>query len=75
MRAIRIHQTGGPEVLQLDEIETPMPGPGQARVRNHAIGVNYLDIYHRTGLYPMPLPLIPGCEGSGEVEWSSPRIS
>ena len=74
MRAIRIHQTGGPEVLQLDEIDTPTPGPGQARVRNHAIGVNYLDIYHRTGLYPMPLPLIPGCEGAGEVTALGPDV-
>jgi NADPH2:quinone reductase len=74
MRAIRIHKTGGPEVLQLDEIDTPTPGPGHARVRNHAIGVNYLDIYHRTGLYPMPLPLIPGCEGAGEVTALGPDV-
>ncbi len=74
MRAIRIHQTGGPEVLQLDEIDVPTPGPGQARVRNHAVGVNYLDIYHRTGFYPMPLPLIPGCEGAGEVSAVGPDV-
>jgi NADPH:quinone reductase len=74
MRAIRIHQTGGPEVLQLDEIDVPTPGPGQARVRNRAVGVNYLDIYHRTGFYPMPLPLIPGCEGAGEVSAIGPDV-
>jgi NADPH2:quinone reductase len=74
MRAIRIHQTGGPEVLQLDEVDVPTPGPGQARVRNHAVGVNYLDIYHRTGFYPMPLPLIPGCEGAGEVSAVGPDV-
>ena len=67
MRAIRIHKTGGPEVLQLDDVELAAPGPGQAQVQNHAVGVNYLDIYHRTGLYPVPLPMIPGCEGAGEV--------
>jgi NADPH:quinone reductase len=67
MRAIRIHKTGGPEVLQLDEVELPAPGATQVRVRNHAIGVNYLDIYHRTGLYPSALPLTLGCEGAGEV--------
>ena len=54
MRAIRIHQTGGPEVMQFEEVELAPPGPGQARVRHHAIGVNYLDIYYRTGFYPSP---------------------
>ena len=67
MRAIRIHKIGGPEVLQLEEIDLPAPGAGQVSVRNRAIGVNYLDIYFRTGLYPMPLPFTPGAEGSGEV--------
>jgi len=67
MRAIRIHKTGGPEVLQMDEVDLPAPGTGQVRVRNHAIGVNYLDIYHRTGLYPSAFPLTLGCEGAGEV--------
>ena len=67
MRAIRIHKTGGPEVLQLEEVELAAPGPGQASVRQHAIGVNYLDVYFRTGLYPAPLPFIPGSEGAGVV--------
>ncbi len=67
MRAIRIHKTGGPEVLQLEEVELAAPGPGQACVRQHAIGVNYLDVYFRTGLYPAPLPFIPGSEGAGVV--------
>ena len=68
MRAIRIHQTGGPEVMRLEEVELPPPGPGEARVRHHAIGVNYLDIYYRTGFYPPPpLPFTPGNEGAGEV--------
>ena len=67
MRAIRIHKTGGPEVLQLEEVELSPPGKGEARVRLHASGVNYIDIYHRTGLYALPLPLIPGGEGAGEI--------
>ncbi|RBP05160.1 NADPH2:quinone reductase [Roseiarcus fermentans] len=67
MRAIRIHQTGGPEVLVLEEVELPPPGKGEVRIRHHAIGVNFLDTYHRTGFYPMPLPLTPGAEGAGEV--------
>ena len=67
MRAIRIHQVGGPEVLQIEDIELPAPGPGQAQVRNAAIGVNYLDVYFRTGLYSTALPFTPGAEGSGEV--------
>ena len=67
MRAIRIHTTGGPEVLQWDEVELAAPGPGQASVQNHAVGVNYLDIYFRTGLYPTALPFIPGSEGAGVV--------
>ncbi len=67
MRAIRIHQTGGPEVLKIEEVDLPPPGKGEVRVRHHAIGVNFLDTYHRTGFYPMPLPLTPGGEGAGEV--------
>jgi NADPH2:quinone reductase len=67
MRAIRIHQTGGPEILKIEEVDLPPPGKGEVRIRHHAIGVNFLDTYHRTGFYPMPLPLIPGGEGAGEV--------
>lgn len=67
-KAIRIHETGGPEVLRLEEVEVPDPGPGQARVRQTAIGLNFIDIYHRTGLYPMELPFTPGMEGAGTVE-------
>ena len=67
MRAIRIHQTGGPEVLKIEDVDLPPPGKGEVRIRHHAIGVNFLDTYHRTGFYPMRLPLIPGGEGAGEV--------
>src|ERR1700750_2443930 len=66
--AIRFHQTGGPEVLQWDEVEVGRPGPGQARVRHTAIGVNYIDTYHRSGLYKLPLPSGLGSEAAGIVE-------
>jgi NADPH2:quinone reductase len=66
--AIRIHRTGGPEVLQWEEVELAHPGPGQVVVRQQAVGLNYIDVYHRTGLYPQPLPFIPGVEGAGWVE-------
>jgi NADPH2:quinone reductase len=54
--AIRLHQTGGPEVLRWEEVEVGEPGECQARVRHTAIGVNFIDTYHRSGLYPLPLP-------------------
>lgn len=67
--AIRIHQTGGPEVLTYEAVDIPAPGEGEVRIRQTAIGLNFLDTYYRTGLYPAPegLPLIPGGEGAGEV--------
>src|SRR5689334_14790327 len=68
MLAVRIHEVGGPEVLQLDEIETPTPGAGQVRIKLQAIGVNFTDIYHRTGLYKLPMPAILGREGAGVVD-------
>lgn len=67
-KAIRIHETGGPEVLKLVDVEVGDPGPGQARVRQHAVGLNYIDVYFRTGLYPQPLPAGIGMEGAGVVE-------
>src|SRR6476661_6545192 len=66
--AIRVHQTGGPEALQWEEIEVGDPGPGQIRLRQEAAGLNFIDVYHRTGLYPQPLPFTPGVEGAGVVE-------
>jgi NADPH2:quinone reductase len=75
MRAVRIHQFGGPEVLQVDEIPTPTPGPGQVLVRLRAIGVNFIDTYHRTGLYRISLPFIPGQEGAGEVAAVGPGVT
>jgi NADPH:quinone reductase len=68
MKAIRPRQVGGPEVLEIQEMATPLPGAGQVLVRVEAAGVNYIDVYHRTGLYPLPLPLPMGLEGAGIVE-------
>lgn len=68
MFAVRIHNIGGPDVLQYEEIETPVPGPGQVRVKLHAIGINFIDTYHRTGLYKLPLPAILGREGAGVID-------
>lgn len=67
-KAIRIARTGGPEVLEYVDVEVGEPGPGEARVRHHAIGVNFIDVYFRTGLYPQPLPSGLGQEGAGVVE-------
>lgn len=66
--AIRIHQTGGPEVLQWAEVDVPAPAVGEAMVRHAAVGLNFIDTYHRTGLYPLPLPSGIGLEGAGVVE-------
>jgi NADPH2:quinone reductase len=68
MKAIRVEHHGGPEVLQLVELPTPRPGPGQALVRIEAAGVNFIDVYVRTGAYPRDLPLLLGEEGAGVVE-------
>ena len=66
--AIRVHQVGGPEVLQWEELGADEPGPGQVKLRQEAAGLNFIDVYHRTGLYPQPLPFTPGTEGAGFVE-------
>ncbi|MFJ5488092.1 quinone oxidoreductase family protein [Hansschlegelia beijingensis] len=66
-KAIRISQTGGADVLSFEDVEVPAPAKGQAAIRQTAIGVNFLDVYHRTGLYPQPLPLTLGSEGAGVV--------
>src|SRR5206468_4107758 len=68
MRAIQFETTGGPEVLKLVDIPAPEPKPGQVRVRHEAIGINFIDTYHRTGLYPVKLPCTPGGEAAGVVE-------
>src|SRR6266478_2080418 len=78
--AIQIRQTGDPEVLNWTPIEVDEPGSGQVRLRQAAAGLNYIDVYHRTGYYSQPLPFIPGLEGAGTVEairagcaWSESR--
>ena len=68
-KAIIIHETGGPEVLRWDEYDPGQPGRGEVLLRQEAVGLNFIDVYHRTGLYPLPsLPAIPGMEGAGVVE-------
>ena len=66
--AIRVHRVGGPEVLSWEPVEDSEPGTGQVRLRQEAAGLNFIDVYHRTGLYPQPLPFTPGVEGAGIVE-------
>ena len=68
MKAVRIHAHGGPDVLQYEDVALPSPGPREARVRVEAAGLNFLDTYHRTGLYPVSLPFIPGSEAAGVVD-------
>ena len=67
--AVRVHKVGGPEVLTYEDVPVPAPGPGQVKVKNHAMGVNFIDTYLRSGLYPSPvgLPFVSGNEGAGEV--------
>ena len=73
--AIRIHETGGPEVLRYEEVHVGEPGPGRVRVRHTAIGLNFIDVYHRTGLYPLPLPSVIGQEAAGVVEAVGPGVT
>ena len=74
-RVVRAHKTGGPEVMQLDEVQLPSPAAGQALVRIEAAGVNFIDIYHRSGHYQLPLPISMGVEGAGIVEQVGPGVS
>ncbi|MDD3445886.1 MAG: alcohol dehydrogenase catalytic domain-containing protein, partial [Zavarzinia sp.] len=74
--AIQMIATGGPDVLQARRGDLPAPGAGEVRLRHEAIGVNFVDIYHRTGLYPVPtLPAVPGVEGAGIVEAVGPDVA
>lgn len=75
MKAVRIHQTGGPEVLRYEDVPAPGSGEGQALVRIEAAGVNFIDIYHRSGLYPLNLPYTLGQEGAGVVEAVGPGVT
>jgi NADPH2:quinone reductase len=67
-QAIRVKQPGGPEAMHWESVQVGKPGPGEVRLRHTAVGLNFIDVYHRTGLYPLPLPFIPGMEGAGVVE-------
>jgi len=73
--AIRIHEYGGPEVLKYEAVDVPDPAEGEATIRHTAIGLNFIDTYHRTGLYPLELPLVLGTEGAGVVEAVGPGVS
>ncbi|MBZ0304008.1 MAG: quinone oxidoreductase [Anaerolineae bacterium] len=75
MKAVQVHQTGGPEVLSYEEIEMPQPGPGEARLKIEAIGLNFVDVYRRRGLYKANLPLIPGEEAAGVVDAVGPGVT
>jgi NADPH:quinone reductase len=75
MKAIQIQQTGGPEVLQLAELPIPEPGPGQVLIRVEAIGVNFIEIYFRKGVYKASMPLVPGSEAAGTVEELGPGVT
>jgi NADPH2:quinone reductase len=75
MKAIQIHQTGGPEVLKLAELPIPQPGPGQVLIRVEAAGVNFIEIYFRKGVYKSSLPLTPGSEAAGTVEELGPGVT
>ena len=68
MLAVRAARTGGPEVLEVVDLPVPEPGPGQLRIRQHAIGINFIDTYFRSGLYPMRMPAVLGQEGAGVVD-------
>lgn len=74
MKAIQVSTVGGPEALELAEVAVPEPGDGEVLVRIEAIGVNYIDVYHRSGLYPMALPFVPGSEAAGVVEATGERV-
>ncbi|MEO7366456.1 MAG: alcohol dehydrogenase catalytic domain-containing protein, partial [Gemmatimonadaceae bacterium] len=65
MKAIRVESTGGPEVLLIADLPDPSSGPGEVIVKVEAVGVNFIEVYQRTGLYPMSMPMTPGSEGAG----------
>ena len=75
-KAVRVHKVGGPEALVYESVDVPAPGPGEVRIRQHAVGLNFIDVYFRTGLYKAPgLPFIAGNEAAGEVAGRSAPAS
>lgn len=75
MEAIRVHETGGPEVMRLETLPTPEPNQGQTLVRIETIGVNFVNVYNRSGLYKNQLPFTPGSEGAGTAEKVGPGVT
>ena len=75
MKAIRVRETGGPEVLRVESVDDPIPGPGQALVRVEATGVNFIEIYNRKGIYKSPIPFTPGEEGAGTITAVGPGVT
>ena len=74
--AIRVHEYGGPDALKWEAVDVPSPGPGQAKIRQHFVGLNFIDVYHRTGLYKQPqMPFVLGTEGAGEVLEVGPGVT
>src|ERR1700682_6852466 len=75
--AVRVHKHGGPEVLTFEDVEVPQPGQGQVRIKQHAVGVNFIDTYFRMGMYPSPvgMPFVSGNEGAGEVLAVGPGVT
>jgi NADPH2:quinone reductase len=75
-KAVRVHKVGGPEALVYEPVDVPPPGPGEVRIRQHAVGLNFIDVYYRTGLYKAPgLPFIAGNEAAGEVLSVGPGVT
>src|SRR3954470_5340969 len=75
-KAVRVHKVGGPEALVYESVDVPAPGPGEVRIRQHAVGLNFIDVYYRTGLYKAPgLPFIAGNEAAGEVLTVGPGVT
>src|SRR3954454_14263270 len=75
-KAVRVHKVGGPEALVYEAIDVPAPGPGEVRIRQYAVGLNFIDVYYRTGLYKAPaLPFIVGNEAAGEVVSVGPGVT
>src|SRR4051794_34463947 len=74
-KAVRIDQHGGPEQMKIVDVEVGEPGPGEVRIRHRAVGLNFIDVYQRSGLYPFPMPLHLGMEGAGVVEAVGPGVT
>ena len=74
-KMIRVHTVGGPDALVYENVELAPPGPNEVRIKQKAVGLNFIDVYHRTGLYPQPMPFTPGSEGAGDVIAVGPGVT